>query len=33
MRFRDRCVAILGGNAGIGLAAARLFAADRKSVV
>ena len=28
MRFRDRCVAILGGNAGIGLAAARLFAAE-----
>lgn len=26
MRFTDKCVAILGGNAGIGLAAARMFA-------
>lgn len=25
MRFRDKCVVILGGNAGIGLAAARMF--------
>lgn len=28
MRFTDKCVAILGGNAGIGLAAARMFAAE-----
>jgi NAD(P)-dependent dehydrogenase (short-subunit alcohol dehydrogenase family) len=28
MRFQDQCVAILGGNAGIGLAAARLFKAE-----
>ena len=28
MRFHDKCVAILGGNAGIGLAAARMFAAE-----
>lgn len=26
MRFNDKCVTILGGNAGIGLAAARMFA-------
>lgn len=28
MRFDNKCVAILGGNAGIGLAAARMFAAE-----
>lgn len=28
MRFTDKCVVILGGNAGIGLAAARQFAAE-----
>jgi NAD(P)-dependent dehydrogenase (short-subunit alcohol dehydrogenase family) len=28
MRFSDQCVVILGGNAGIGLAAARQFAAE-----
>ncbi|MBX9664521.1 SDR family oxidoreductase [Novosphingobium sp.] len=28
MRFTDKCVVILGGNAGIGLAAARMFAAE-----
>jgi len=28
MRFTNKCVAILGGNAGIGLAAARMFAAE-----
>jgi NAD(P)-dependent dehydrogenase (short-subunit alcohol dehydrogenase family) len=28
MRFDNNCVAILGGNAGIGLAAARMFAAE-----
>lgn len=28
MRFTDKCVTILGGNAGIGLAAARMFAAE-----
>lgn len=28
MRFTDRCVLILGGNAGIGLAAARMFYAE-----
>ncbi|NLR40763.1 SDR family oxidoreductase [Novosphingobium sp. ERW19] len=28
MRFDNTCVAILGGNAGIGLAAARMFAAE-----
>lgn len=28
MRFTDQCVVILGGNAGIGLAAARQFAAE-----
>lgn len=28
MRFQNHCVAILGGNAGIGLAAARMFAAE-----
>jgi NAD(P)-dependent dehydrogenase (short-subunit alcohol dehydrogenase family) len=28
MRFTDKCVVILGGNAGIGLAAAKLFAAE-----
>lgn len=28
MRFIDKCVVILGGNAGIGLAAARMFAAE-----
>ncbi len=28
MRFSDKCVVILGGNAGIGLAAARMFAAE-----
>lgn len=28
MRFRDKCVVILGGNAGIGLAAARIAAAE-----
>ena len=27
-RFDNKCVAILGGNAGIGLAAARMFAAE-----
>ncbi len=28
MRFRDRVVVVLGGNSGIGLAAARMFAAE-----
>lgn len=28
MRFTDKCVVILGGNAGIGLAAARMFTAE-----
>jgi len=28
MRFADRCVVVLGGNAGIGLAAARIFRAE-----
>mgnify|MGYP000502857333 CR=1 FL=1 len=28
MRFADKCVVVLGGNAGIGLAAARLFRAE-----
>ena len=28
MRFQDKCVVILGGNAGIGLAAARMFRAE-----
>jgi 3-oxoacyl-[acyl-carrier protein] reductase len=28
MRFTDKCVVILGGNAGIGLAAAKMFAAE-----
>lgn len=28
MRFTNKCVVILGGNAGIGLAAARMFAAE-----
>lgn len=28
MRFTNKCVTILGGNAGIGLAAARMFAAE-----
>ena len=28
MRFTDKCVVILGGNAGIGLAAAEIFAAE-----
>lgn len=28
MRFTNQCVAILGGNAGIGLSAARMFAAE-----
>ena len=28
MRFADKCVVILGGNAGIGLAAARIFRAE-----
>jgi NAD(P)-dependent dehydrogenase (short-subunit alcohol dehydrogenase family) len=28
MRFQDKCVVVLGGNAGIGLAAARLFRAE-----
>lgn len=28
MRFSDKCVVILGGNAGIGLAAAKMFAAE-----
>jgi len=31
-RFVDRCVVVLGGNAGIGLAAARLFAAEGAKV-
>ena len=28
MRFTDKCVLVLGGNAGIGLAAARMFVAE-----
>ncbi|NBC36575.1 SDR family oxidoreductase [Novosphingobium sp. FSY-8] len=31
-RFVDRCVLVLGGNAGIGLAAARMFAAEGAKV-
>jgi NAD(P)-dependent dehydrogenase (short-subunit alcohol dehydrogenase family) len=31
MRFTDQCVVILGGNAGIGLAAARQFAAEARA--
>lgn len=31
-RFRDRCVAVLGGTAGIGLSAARMFAAEGAKV-